>query len=54
MANTIDKLIKVIVIGAGNRGTCYGLFALDFPQRMKVGIESPCQWRHLHTILAPL
>ncbi|XP_072019980.1 scyllo-inositol 2-dehydrogenase (NAD(+))-like [Amphiura filiformis] len=41
-----DKQITVIVIGAGNRGTVYSNYAVDFPERLKVvGVADPRKFR---------
>ncbi len=36
-----DRLVTAILVGAGNRGTTYSNFALDFPSRFKVRWQWP-------------
>jgi predicted dehydrogenase len=37
-----DRLVTLLVVGGGNRGTVYSNFALDFPDRLKViGVVEP-------------
>ncbi|MCM4155738.1 Gfo/Idh/MocA family oxidoreductase [Gramella sp. AN32] len=43
----MDKPITAITLGAGNRGTVYGNFAVKFPEQMKIiGVAEPIDYRN--------
>jgi len=42
MATTTNKVVTIIIVGAGQRGNAYSSYSLDFPEKLKViGVAEP-------------